>query len=120
MPAPRDETRRHDHPPRPPPRLVAAAGPRGPAAATSRGGGRGGWSCRLVSSRGAGIPRKPDATVGLTAPSRYTENAVPRARRPSMKYVCIVCAYVYDPEVGDPDNGIEPGTACLLYTSDAA
>ena len=28
-----------------------------------------------------------------------------------MKYVCSVCDYVYDPEVGDPDNGIEPGTA---------
>ena len=27
-----------------------------------------------------------------------------------MKYEC-VCGYVYDPEVGDPDNGIAPGTA---------
>jgi rubredoxin len=26
------------------------------------------------------------------------------------KYVC-VCGYVYDPEVGDPDSGIAPGTA---------
>lgn len=26
------------------------------------------------------------------------------------KWVCTVCGYVYDPEVGDPDNGIEPGT----------
>ena len=26
------------------------------------------------------------------------------------KYVC-VCGYVYDPAVGDPDNGIAPGTA---------
>ena len=26
------------------------------------------------------------------------------------KYVC-PCGYVYDPEVGDPDNGIAPGTA---------
>lgn len=26
------------------------------------------------------------------------------------KYVC-PCGYVYDPEVGDPDSGIEPGTA---------
>ena len=26
-------------------------------------------------------------------------------------YVCTVCGYVYDPEVGDPDSGIEPGTA---------
>ncbi len=26
------------------------------------------------------------------------------------KYVCKVCGYVYDPEKGDPDNGVEPGT----------
>ena len=28
-----------------------------------------------------------------------------------MKYVCNVCGYVYDPEKGDPDNGVPPGTA---------
>ena len=27
------------------------------------------------------------------------------------KYVCDVCGYVYDPAEGDPDNGIDPGTA---------
>ena len=27
-----------------------------------------------------------------------------------MKYECTTCGYVYDPEVGDPDNGIAPGT----------
>ncbi|PIE51372.1 High molecular weight rubredoxin [Candidatus Fermentibacteria bacterium] len=27
------------------------------------------------------------------------------------KYVCTVCGYVYDPEAGDPDGGIAPGTA---------
>lgn len=26
------------------------------------------------------------------------------------KYVCDVCGYVYDPEIGDPGNGIAPGT----------
>lgn len=26
------------------------------------------------------------------------------------KYVCIPCGYIYDPEVGDPENGIHPGT----------
>ena len=26
------------------------------------------------------------------------------------KYVCVVCGYVYDEELGDPENGIEPGT----------
>ena len=29
------------------------------------------------------------------------------------KYICDVCSYVYDPEVGDPDNGIKPGTRIL-------
>ena len=27
------------------------------------------------------------------------------------RYVCNVCGYIYDPEEGDPDNNIEPGTA---------
>jgi rubredoxin len=26
------------------------------------------------------------------------------------RYICSVCGYVYDPEVGDPDNGVKPGT----------
>ncbi len=27
------------------------------------------------------------------------------------KYVCTVCGYIYDPEEGDPDNGVSPKTA---------
>lgn len=27
------------------------------------------------------------------------------------KYICTVCQWVYDPEVGDPESGIAPGTA---------
>jgi len=27
------------------------------------------------------------------------------------KWECLVCGYIYDPEEGDPDNDIEPGTA---------
>ncbi len=26
------------------------------------------------------------------------------------RYTCLVCGYVYDPEKGDPDSGIQPGT----------
>ena len=26
------------------------------------------------------------------------------------KWVCTICGYVYNLEVGDPDSGIEPGT----------
>ncbi len=34
------------------------------------------------------------------------------------KYVCKVCGYVYDPEKGDPDNGVEPGTPFDQVPSD--
>ena len=27
------------------------------------------------------------------------------------KFVCEPCGYIYDPEQGDPDGGIAPGTA---------
>lgn len=26
------------------------------------------------------------------------------------KWECSVCGYIYDPEQGDPDNGVNPGT----------
>jgi rubredoxin len=26
------------------------------------------------------------------------------------KYVCDVCGWVYEPELGDPENGVSPGT----------
>ena len=26
------------------------------------------------------------------------------------KYICTVCDWVYDPEIGDPEHGIAPGT----------
>lgn len=37
----------------------------------------------------------------------------PKAKKQDDKakrYTCSVCGYVYDPETGDPDNGIKPGT----------
>ena len=37
-------------------------------------------------------------------------NNLTRRNQVSMKYVCDICGYVYDPEVGDPDNGVAPGT----------
>jgi len=46
-------------------------------------------------------------TTPKTAPS-YVEQKkeVPKI----VKYKCTVCGYVYDPELGDPDGGIAPGT----------
>lgn len=27
------------------------------------------------------------------------------------KYVCNICGWIYDPEIGDPDHGIPAGTS---------
>jgi rubredoxin len=27
------------------------------------------------------------------------------------KYICEMCGYIYDPENGDPDSGVEAGTS---------
>ena len=50
-----------------------------------------------------------------TAPTYDKEVDIPNKKvkeeKRMDKYVCDVCGYVYDPEKGDPDNGIKPGTA---------
>jgi len=47
-----------------------------------------------------------------TAPtySSMVDKAEKKEERKMDKYVCKVCGYVYDPEKGDPDGGIAPGT----------
>ncbi len=37
-------------------------------------------------------------------------NSKEKERRKLMKYICDVCGYVYDEELGDAENGIAPGT----------
>ena len=47
-----------------------------------------------------------------TAPT-YSEEIDKKEKKEEKKmdkYVCKICGYVYDPEKGDPDNGVEPGT----------
>ena len=47
-----------------------------------------------------------------TAPtySSIVDKAVKKEEIKMERYVCKVCGYVYDPEKGDPDNGVAPGT----------
>jgi rubredoxin len=26
------------------------------------------------------------------------------------KWQCMICSWIYDPSIGDPDGGVEPGT----------
>ncbi|PIQ89695.1 MAG: hypothetical protein COV72_01905 [Candidatus Omnitrophica bacterium CG11_big_fil_rev_8_21_14_0_20_42_13] len=51
------------------------------------------------------IPPKAANKERLAQPSAAKEQKV------SGKYRCKVCGYIYDPEKGDPDNGVAPGTA---------
>ncbi|TET16893.1 MAG: High molecular weight rubredoxin, partial [Dehalococcoidia bacterium] len=47
-------------------------------------------------------------TTPKTAPVYIEEK---KEAAPKMaKYECAVCGYVYDPELGDPDGGVKPGT----------
>jgi len=41
----------------------------------------------------------------------YIKEESQKEMRKMEKYRCTVCGYIYDPEKGDPDSGIEPGTA---------
>lgn len=46
-------------------------------------------------------------TTPKTAPSYVEEKKVAVEMA---KYKCLVCGYIYDPDKGDPDGGIKPGT----------
>lgn len=47
-------------------------------------------------------------TTPKTAPSYIKEEE--EAKPEMAKYECTVCGYIYDPELGDPDSKIKPGT----------
>ena len=47
-------------------------------------------------------------TTPKTAPSYIEERKETVSKM--AKYQCTVCGYIYDPELGDPDGGIKPGT----------
>ncbi len=48
-----------------------------------------------------------------TAPTfrKAEENKVNNKEADMKKYVCTACNWIYNPALGDPDGGIEPGTA---------
>ncbi|MBN1384772.1 MAG: flavin reductase [Elusimicrobia bacterium] len=48
-------------------------------------------------------------TAPETAPT-YIKETKSKGGTAMAKYKCSVCGYVYDPEKGDPDSGVQPGT----------
>ena len=76
--------------------------------------------CKMIDSRivKAEAPMTYDyyhnvkrGTTPKTAPTFIREEGTLIGGVKMQKYVCTVCGYVYDPSAGDPDNGVQPGTA---------
>jgi len=85
------------------------------------------WTSRWTQRKTKGWPKKPAlrslitfwnfaACVGTVNLSGVPHLRLPQAilerkgGRKMAKYECTICGYVYDPEAGDPDSGIAPGT----------
>ena len=56
-----------------------------------------------------GIPIVPDNATSFIE-AEVIEISKQGAKK-MKKYKCLICGYIYDPAVGDPDSDIEAGTA---------
>ena len=55
--------------------------------------------------------REKRGTTPSSAPTFIKEKTSREKKEVRMqKYRCVVCNYIYDPAVGDPDSGVQPGT----------
>ena len=50
-------------------------------------------------------------TTPKTAPTFIKDEGMATGGSKMQKYRCTVCNYIYDPQAGDPDSGVQPGTA---------
>ena len=61
---------------------------------------------RGVVSRAMG---KPVSVETITVPGMSVSGQT-QAKPETKRWVCDPCGFIYDPEEGDPDGGIDPGT----------
>jgi rubredoxin/flavin reductase (DIM6/NTAB) family NADH-FMN oxidoreductase RutF len=54
--------------------------------------------------------KSPKTAPTYIKEQKETQREEPAAKKAAHKWECSVCGYIYDPETGDPDGGIEPGT----------
>jgi flavorubredoxin/rubredoxin len=63
-----------------------------------------------------GLPKEKDyadidaLVENISSRTSLLEQQAKAASESSGKYGCVICSYVYDPAIGDPDGGIPPGT----------
>ena len=62
--------------------------------------------CYYRDVKGGRTPRRAATYIG-EKPKEKPAKGVKKME----KYKCLVCGYIYNPEVGDPSNGVEAGTS---------
>ncbi len=67
------------------------------------------WRCPVCGATKAAF--KPLAGPGSVNEANKTEKKETTGENKMEKMRCTLCGYEYDPAAGDPDNGVEPGTA---------
>ena len=61
--------------------------------------------------KGGRTPRTAATYQEKSSKSQQQKLSIPKGDKTMKKYKCLMCGYIYDPAKGDPDNGVEPGTA---------
>jgi rubredoxin-NAD+ reductase len=65
---------------------------------------------KATSQQRALAQRMPDLLSPLDAANPAQEASIHARAEANHRYVCEICGYVYDPQQGDPDGRIAPGT----------
>jgi rubredoxin len=69
------------------------------------------WSGRLGAEIQLLYRRVLGDPTTLLRPRGTTLGAVSETATSTKRWICESCGFIYDPEEGDPDGGIAPGTA---------
>jgi len=76
------------------------------------------WQVVLKLGYNSEEERNPVSGSGKAVSAQHAGPKTGSEKNVMSKYRCKVCGYIYDPEKGDPDNGIKPGTAFKDLPSD--
>jgi flavin reductase (DIM6/NTAB) family NADH-FMN oxidoreductase RutF/rubredoxin len=69
--------------------------------------------CYYRDVKGGRTPRTAATYIGIKSKQKSVQGA-----KEMKKYKCLICGYIYDPEVGDPSNGVEAGTSFEALAAD--
>ena len=69
--------------------------------------------CYYRDVKGGRTPRRAATYIGEKPKVKPAKGA-----KKMKKYKCLICGYIYDPEVGDPSNGVDAGTSFEALPAD--